>query len=303
MPFNVLVLPLIGGYIVASTWHRTSYKMSRHSGQWLLFTAAWYGLWLLLAAVLVVHWGEGWYTEHVRVARDRDLVFEHNLLRYLRIAGFRVAGEVTDFLSGDLIEGRQVDYLGTSLLALLLAYPFAVLANMASPKKRTLRRIVTKEGDAFEKLLLGAIDQEKYVCAVLANGKVYIGHVTSNFDPSRERKFFSMLPAMSGVRKGEDKRLEITEEYTDVIDSVARGRELGHVDIDDLKKIIPIHSIQTINLFDLEVFGRFPGSNSFPSPDHLFSSSSSGQQIEESNRCHAVYALAAILIACFVRSR
>lgn len=257
MALNVLVLPLLGGYLVVSKWRLTSYKVGRYPGQWLLFTAAWYGLWLLLIAIAINHIVSDWYVAEVAEARNLNLSLEPNAAMWLHGLIFRVCGGLTDFLSGGLILGKPIQYLGTSVLALLLAFPARWLLNRWYPEKRTSRRIVEEEGDPFEKMLEEAISRDEYVCVSLLNGKVYIGHVMSNFDPKQERRFFSLLPHMSGVRLGDEKRLSITEVYQDVINSVADGKEREGVDVDDFRKVIPLHAVQTINLFDLDVFGLF----------------------------------------------
>ena len=47
MPFDVLLLPLLGGYIFISSWNCTRFDAKRYSGQRLLFHSAIAGVGLL----------------------------------------------------------------------------------------------------------------------------------------------------------------------------------------------------------------------------------------------------------------
>ncbi len=53
MPFNVLLLPLLGGYVFISQWNRTRFDARRYSGERLLLHAALAGVWFLLIAFVV----------------------------------------------------------------------------------------------------------------------------------------------------------------------------------------------------------------------------------------------------------
>lgn len=52
MPFNVLLLPLLGGYIFVSNFNPTRYRMRRHSGRKVIFDSAIAGVFLLTVGVL-----------------------------------------------------------------------------------------------------------------------------------------------------------------------------------------------------------------------------------------------------------
>jgi hypothetical protein len=69
VPFNVLLLPLIGGYIFISYWNRTRFDAKRYSGERLLLHAALAGVVLLVVSYSIVRlivwcWPEaydGWH--------------------------------------------------------------------------------------------------------------------------------------------------------------------------------------------------------------------------------------------------
>jgi hypothetical protein len=50
MPFNVLPLPLLGGYVLLTRWHRTGFLARRYSGERLLLHAALAGVLFLTSA-------------------------------------------------------------------------------------------------------------------------------------------------------------------------------------------------------------------------------------------------------------
>jgi len=57
MPFNLLLLPLLGGYIFARKYYRSRYSALRSENYRLLFLAAQYGLvFSVVAAVLRSFW-------------------------------------------------------------------------------------------------------------------------------------------------------------------------------------------------------------------------------------------------------
>lgn len=47
MPFNVLLLPLLGGYVFLTRWNRTRFSTRRYSGERLIFHSAIAGVALL----------------------------------------------------------------------------------------------------------------------------------------------------------------------------------------------------------------------------------------------------------------
>lgn len=55
MPFNVLLLPLLGGYVFIGNWNRTRFRTKRDTGERLLFHAGLAGVVLLVVAFVIVH--------------------------------------------------------------------------------------------------------------------------------------------------------------------------------------------------------------------------------------------------------
>lgn len=53
MPFNVLLLPLLGGYVFISYWNHTRFDAKRYSGERLIFHAAIAGVAFLVLAFAI----------------------------------------------------------------------------------------------------------------------------------------------------------------------------------------------------------------------------------------------------------
>jgi membrane-associated protease RseP (regulator of RpoE activity) len=54
MPFNVLLLPLLGGYLFLTHWNRTRFDTNRYSGERLIFHSAAAGVIFLLLSFIFV---------------------------------------------------------------------------------------------------------------------------------------------------------------------------------------------------------------------------------------------------------
>ena len=54
----------------------------------------------------------------------------------------------------------------------------------------------------------------------MLNSKVYVGLITSNFDPAFDRKYIRLLPILSGYRDSETKEVTFTHNYSSVLQSV-----------------------------------------------------------------------------------
>ena len=112
MPFNVLLLPLLGGYIFLTHWNRTRFNTKRYSGERLLFHAAIAGVVLLCLSFIVV-----------------------SVIRYCWPQAYPVWRQIVPF-----------HYTGTSFGALLLGsigwWPLNLLTNRrGNEQRRTIREL------------------------------------------------------------------------------------------------------------------------------------------------------------------
>src|SRR5215213_7184076 len=160
MPFNVLLLPLLGGYVFITYWNYTRFSARRYSGERLLIHAALAGVFLLVLSYTIVlivsaEWpslATTWYGW---------VPFKHS---------------------------------GTSLGALLLGATLWWPLNFGFRKETELRRTIADWNDYLEELLTDALEDTRQVSVTLSNGKVYVGFVVRTFDPAYDRKYIVILP-------------------------------------------------------------------------------------------------------------
>jgi hypothetical protein len=165
---------------------------------------------------------------------------------------YQVAPQIHDWWS------RRVpfQYAGTSVSAFLLGALSWYPANFLFRKDREARRVIAEWGDHLEILFDRAQADNRQISVTLKSGKVYIGFVLENFDPSYERKYVTILPVASGYRNGADHKLVLTTPYADVY---ARIVDSQHSDLeaDDFKVVIPVAEVQSANLFDWDAYDAF----------------------------------------------
>src|SRR4051812_3454960 len=140
MPFNVLLLPLLGGYVFITYWNLTRFSARRYSGERLLLNAALAGIfWLVVSYIVVRLIASKWPSAPTTWS---DLVpFEHS---------------------------------GTSLGALLLGTTAWIPLNWVFQRKREHQRTIRAWNDYLEELLDKALDETRHVSITLRNGKVYV---------------------------------------------------------------------------------------------------------------------------------
>lgn len=224
MPFNLLLLPLMGGYVFVSRWNRTRFETKRHTGERLLFSAAIAGVFFLIVAFIIVRLLATWQPE-LRAEWAQHVPFPH---------------------------------AGTSLLAFLLGCVTWWPANLFFPEAAEQRRAIQGWGDHLEILFDRAISGSEYrlVSMTLKGGKVYIGLVIRNFDPAYDRKYVTILPVVSGYRDTSTHEVHLTTWYDAVYQEVIENRR-ADLRIEDFEVVIPVGELLTANLFDWDAYDEF----------------------------------------------
>jgi hypothetical protein len=228
MPFNLLLLPLLGGYIFISRWHVTRFDSTRYTGERLLFHSATAGVVFLLAAFVVtraaVLWQPGFYSTW------REAV--------------------------------PFAYAGTSFLAFLLGALIWIPANWFLDREQQALLAVEQWGDFLEMLLNRSITETRQISLTLASGKVYVGFVTTAFDPSFPRKYLMLMPTLSGYRDSTTKEVFFTNDYATVYGELLEGDETDLMRIaDQFQLVIPVSEVVSANLFDPDIYEMFATSS------------------------------------------
>src|SRR4051812_41091989 len=224
MPFNVLLLPLLGGYVFISHWNYTRFSSRRYSGERLLFHAALAGVCLLVLSYTIVSLLSAAFPS-LADTWQRSVPFTHS---------------------------------GTSLGALLLGATLWWPLNLAFRKEIEVRRTIADWNDYLEELLTDALENIRQVSITLNNGKVYVGFVLRTFDPAYDRKYIVILPTMSGYRAETTHQLTFNTDYTRVYQALMEEDESRLVrGVNDFQIVVPVSQVVSANLFDWEAYQRF----------------------------------------------
>ncbi len=233
MPFNLLLLPLVGGYFLL---------------QRLLFTASWF--WRLSGNRLIIHSVlPGLFCG----------ALAHSVVLFLtsQYPGVKLVWSAIM---------PPYPYLATSLLALAIGRFLPDFLNFLLIRKYGqdyfLDLAVRKGGTFLERFIHEALKQTKLVSLTLRSGKVYIGYVQTvafglrqnpetNPDP-----FLALLSVYSGYRHNETKRLLITTDYSGVFDEEDESGE-SKWDLDEFLLNIPFSEITLSSFFDLNAYLTF----------------------------------------------
>lgn len=245
MPFNVLLLPLLGGYFFITHWLPTRFATKRYAGERLLFHAAAAGLAWLVAGFF----------------------------------GVTLLDSVVPSIEAEWKKLVPFPYAGTSLLAFLGGalgwWPLNLLLRLSGRDRDHYARAAREAwGDYLEILLEDSIQRSLPVAVTLKNGKFYIGWVLQNFDPAYERKYVRLLPTDSGYRDPTTHRLNFTTNYSPVLREVMRRLDEAEaaavsakppkvvnlnslVEPEDFQIVLPVSEIQSTVLWDWESYALF----------------------------------------------
>lgn len=192
---NLLLLPLVGGFLFASLCNRTKYYLDRQDGYRLLFYSAGFAALFAALAHLLVLYGECVFPNAVRSIQQT------------------------------LSLGQP--HLGTAYLALIIG------ASLWWPVNKTcfnefeeIVRSIRRHADKMELLLLKSVIKDKPVMLTMANDKVYIGWIMEIPIPSGD-EYTQILPYMSGYRHKDSRELVLSMLYPEYTNEP--GADLGIV--------------------------------------------------------------------------
>ncbi len=219
MPWNLLILPLLGGFCFLNICYRFRFRAQRLSGYRLLFEAAIAGVVLSgLARVLTYGLAKiAWVQPIVEACRE--------------LFPFPFAGTaVTAFLLG-----------------VTLAFP---VNRWILGKSRSKRAAVEQLKDPMLQLVYNAIEKRQPVFVTLDNRKVYVGYVIDSPDLEQDNVHMGLVPLLSGYRDAQTLRTHFSVDYLSVFESPG-------VDHNDFMVVIPLDRVSSAHLFDLEMYTTF----------------------------------------------
>lgn len=221
MPFNLLLLPLLGDYVLVaySTWGR--YYHAYLDRQRLLFNSSLAGIFLLAIAL-----------------GARALV--------------RQLGWADLFTSY-----RPVDapYVWTSVTAFALGILLAAVNRGLASRDLAVRRAAQAVGSELDLLLTTAYFDNILLLVTLDTGKFYIAWVGSYPRPN-QTEYIRLVPAYSGYR---DDRHELvfTTDYQAVYDNYSAEGITDPVGTSGVGLVVELKDVTSFAVFDPEVYIRF----------------------------------------------
>jgi hypothetical protein len=236
MPFNLLLLPLLGGYWLLRRWNRTRFLLARQDIQWLLLWSATAGLGLLVVSALLV-------SGAFALGRVAPRVAEQALQTWHLFSPFAHSGK--------------------AVLALLLGGVLPELLNRMGHWQWNrpdvwAHRATEFYGDEPEALLLRALKHDMPVLVTLRTGKVYVGFVQRNLNPEVERRHLRLLPVVSGYRKAGTLAVTFTTLYEQIREDARQADSPFHGLLDrDFEIVVPLAEVTTMSLFDFDAYEAF----------------------------------------------
>jgi hypothetical protein len=218
MPYNLLLLPLIGGFLFVHLSHYFRFAAQRMDGYRLLFQAA-------IAGVLLSIFG-----------RLADVLI-----------GLTPLGPP---LQKIWYVFSPFPFSATSAISLLLGPVFALLLNLFIGKEKAKDLEIKAHGNSLAKLLHRAEKEKRLISVTLDSRKWYVGWVAEspNLDPLEQ--YFKMLPFISGYRDKDALEPRRTVYYEAVLKDTTLDRT-------EFVITLPLKDVKIAGFFNDEVYDEF----------------------------------------------
>ena len=231
MPFNLLLLPLLSGYLFTHLTYCTRFRAYGLSSYRLILNSALYGLGFAILAHFLT-----------RLALNVDTL-----------------GPAIGVWKGF----APFPFSGSAVGSLGVAYAASLLVNQIQKKTKSSQAAINRHGDYLMKLLHGAQREKKTVMLTLSDRKVYVGYVVLDLNLKPEMPYVSILPTASGYREKDTLRVHLTVSYGDLYGEIAGGLR-DDVAIEDFEVLVPTSMIVSARIFSLRVYREYFGDRPNP---------------------------------------
>lgn len=271
---DLLLLPLLGGFLFVSQWYPTKYSALRSAGYKLLFMAAIAGVvFLFIATLLITSVYNSSYGEWAAIQWHKFVPFTHS------------GKAALSFLTAAFL-WWPLNLLGEALSRLweALSQPGWLRWLRWLSDDAAVDRAIDRKRDPLELLLRESLGSWRTIAVTLKTGKVYIGNLTTNLNPAFAVESIHLLLRRSGHRDPDtqvltidvdyDKTLgtsrnavieefrrrliEVASEYPDISDvdlaRLARARITTVSDIQNFEIVILISEVVSVNYFELQLY-------------------------------------------------
>lgn len=215
MPNNLLLVPLLAGFLFLHFTHVFRFRAQRLDGYRLLMESAIAGA--LLASI------------------------SRFVLVNLESSSFGA------WLAGHWRHFAPFEYSGTAAFTLPLAVCFSKAWNLALGLEEAKDSIMKDHGNAFLKLLHDAQRSEDLISVTLDSRKWYVGLVAGSPNLSPDEAYFQLLPVFSGYRDKDNLETKRTVNYKEWLQNSDSNHE-------DFVITIPIRDVKIANRFDPELY-------------------------------------------------
>ncbi|MGE4289410.1 MAG: hypothetical protein AB7E36_12015 [Salinivirgaceae bacterium] len=229
MPYNLLILPLSGGFLFLYFFAKTKYFFQRLGSQELIFFSVIAGISLITLSVLL-----------------------KGLILFCFPEILTCINEFHDYM-----HFSHIPLLWTAFFSLILAVFITHVGNKIIQKvdkemEYSIISAIMHVGSRFEKLAATCFITGEMMQITLNNNKVYIGFIDT-LPPPKKDEYFSLIPVFSGYRDRYTRNLTITSNYLKVIDRYQETDETKK-DKFDLDIFIKSDEIISASLFDYDVY-------------------------------------------------
>jgi hypothetical protein len=233
MPYNLLLLPVIAGYIVLVYSLYFKYNTQRFLQNRLLFESVFVGIVILFFGFIFRTFFEVLFPD--------------------------CTPKIISFLK--IVPINKGDYFWTVLFSSLIAIILVGLTNFYIRKKygqvAPISWAVSKNGDELEKLLKKSVEDGVLIQITLKNNKVYIGFCEIIPEPQKTN-YLTLTPMISGYRDSETKQLVITTEYFKVVEEYIQSLNPNENQITlNTDIIVRQDEILTAGIYEQEIFDKF----------------------------------------------
>jgi hypothetical protein len=173
-PLNLLLLPLLGGFVFVSKWYVTRYYTLRSDGYRLVFAASIAGAAFLFLACVVI-----------AIVSALPIYPRIGILWHAVIEPAHSGKAVLAFLMG-----------------MALWWPANKLGGWVDSlsDRAAVERAISHKQDPLEMLLRRAMGSKSEVSLALKTGEIYVGRLCRNFNPAFPMESVGIIPSFKGHR-------------------------------------------------------------------------------------------------------
>jgi hypothetical protein len=221
MPWNLIILPLLGGFVFLDWCYYSRLRQQRIDGNRLLLESAFLGVFLVgFASALIA-------------------AFRHS-----RIGDFVEHGWSALLPPSD----DHFKYAGTAFVALLLGLVFAFAINFIVDRRKQLPTVAAYAADQAGDYVLGlvfkSVREKRFLTILMANRMVYIGYVSVSPNLKPESQLALTLFGEGCMNKDTNQ----IEWYRFFPEWLADGKKAKNYMI-----VIPMRAIENIHFFEMDL--------------------------------------------------